>query len=104
VPLPTHQSTSAWECPECRHSLRSSLNRLTKPKSGEPSVCGYCGAFVIFTADLELRALNSASFIVLNRNSILSSAPPSLSDSGHVFVLTAEGNTVGNLTALALLA
>lgn len=37
-----------WQCPECLHSLRWSLNRSTQPKPGEPSICGWCAAFVIF--------------------------------------------------------
>jgi hypothetical protein len=32
------QCTSTRQCPECRHSLRWSLNRLTQPKPGEPSL------------------------------------------------------------------
>jgi hypothetical protein len=47
-----------WQCPECPRSLRWSLNKLTQPKPGEPSICGWCAAFVIFTDDLALRALD----------------------------------------------
>lgn len=52
------QSTSRWQCPECGHSLRWSLNRSTQPKPGEPSICGHCAAFVVFTDELKLRQLD----------------------------------------------
>jgi hypothetical protein len=52
------KSKPLWQCPECGHALRWSLNRSTKPKPGEPSICGHCAAFVIFTDELSLRALD----------------------------------------------
>ena len=53
------------QCPECDHSLRWSLNRYTKPKPGEPSICGHCAAFVIFTDELTLRALDWPDWCLL---------------------------------------
>jgi len=63
--LRSDQNTPMWQCPECAHSLRWSLNRSTKPKPGEPSICGHCAAFVIFTDDLTLRAMDWPDWCVL---------------------------------------
>jgi hypothetical protein len=60
-----YQSARMWECPECGHSLRWSVNRSTRPKSGEASVCGYCAAMVIFTDDMELRLLDWPDWCML---------------------------------------
>jgi hypothetical protein len=61
-----HSQNPAWQCPECEHSLRWSLNRSTQPKPGEPSICGYCAAFVIFTDELELRAMDWPDWCMLS--------------------------------------
>ena len=63
--LHSDQNTSMWHCPECAHSLRWSLNRSTQPKPGEPSICGHCAAFVIFTDDLTLRAMDWPDWCIL---------------------------------------
>jgi hypothetical protein len=45
--------------------MRWSLHRSTKPKPGEPSICGHCAAFVIFTDELTLRALDWPDWCLL---------------------------------------
>ena len=52
------QSVSLYECPKCGRLLNWSLHRSTQPRPREPRICGHCAAFVIFTADLELRAMD----------------------------------------------
>jgi hypothetical protein len=36
------------------------------PRPGEPSICGHCGAFVIFTDDMALRALDWPDWCMLS--------------------------------------
>lgn len=49
---------SNTECPECGRLFRWSVGRSVKPKPGEASVCGWCGALMIFTDNLTLRQLD----------------------------------------------
>jgi hypothetical protein len=35
------------------------------PKPGEPSICGHCAAFVIFTDELELRVMDWPDWCLL---------------------------------------
>jgi hypothetical protein len=51
--------------PQVGHALRWSLHRSTQLKPGEPSICGHCAAFVIFTEELELRALDWPDWCLL---------------------------------------
>ena len=59
------QSKSMWQCPECGHSLRWSLNRSTQPRPSEPSICGHCATFVIFTDELTLRTFDWPDWCLL---------------------------------------
>jgi hypothetical protein len=59
------QSPVAWPCPECGRSLHWSVNRSTQPKSGEPSICGHCAGFVIFTDEMTLRRMDWPDWCLL---------------------------------------
>jgi hypothetical protein len=59
------QNAPLWQCPECSHALRWSLHRSTQPRPGEPSICGHCAALVIFTDELELRAMDRPDWCLL---------------------------------------
>jgi hypothetical protein len=59
------QNIPMWHCPECAHSLRWSHNRSTQPKPGEASICGHCAAFVIFTDEMTLRAMDWPDWCML---------------------------------------
>jgi hypothetical protein len=69
---------SRWQCPECRRSLNWSLHRSTQPRPGEPSICGHCAAFVIFTDELKLRAMDWPAWCLLThakkKNSVMTRA------------------------------
>jgi len=58
-------SVARWCCPECAHSLRWSVNRSTEPKPGEPSICGWCAVFVVFTDEMTPRAMDWPDWCLL---------------------------------------
>lgn len=49
----------AGACPACRRPMdaATSVDSEVRPKAGDLSLCGACGAFLVFRDDLTVRAI-----------------------------------------------
>jgi hypothetical protein len=64
--------TIANNCPECGKHLdaTSNLNNTGKPKTDDITLCLYCGAFLLFNADLTVRKMSTEEFEEIRKSAL----------------------------------
>lgn len=62
--------------PWCGWLFQWSVGRNVKPKPAEPSVCGWCGALVIFTDKFALRPLDWPDWCQLSHTQAITGVHP----------------------------
>ncbi len=74
-----YKTNSESRCHKCESLLDTATGEKKKPKSGDISICIYCGAIGVFKEDLKIRALtNEEQEHYMNDPAFISSILPAV--------------------------